>query len=129
MSLSENESGTETGIPAVAGDRTFGLTESAARRIKLMLEMEDDSEGKFMRVAVEGGGCSGFQYDFGFDDTFNEDDHTFESHGVKVIVDDTSLDLLNGGQLDYVEELLGAYFQVVNPNASSSCGCGTSFSI
>ncbi|UUX50087.1 iron-sulfur cluster insertion protein ErpA [Nisaea acidiphila] len=129
MSLAENST-VENGSPAPStGGRTFGLSESAAKRITRMLTMEEHGETKFMRVAVEGGGCSGFQYDFGFDDEVKEDDHTFVSHGVTVVVDDTSLDLLNGGELDYVEELLGAYFQVTNPNASSSCGCGTSFSI
>lgn len=127
MSLAENST-VETGTPAPDG-RTFGLSESAAKRITKMLAAEENGTDKFMRVSVEGGGCSGFQYDFGFDEELNDDDHTFVSHGVKVVVDDTSLDLLNGGELDYVEELLGAYFQVTNPNASSSCGCGTSFSI
>ena len=129
MSLAENHGDSGTAVPPGTGGRSFGLSESAARRVKALLAMEEDSNGKFMRVGVEGGGCSGFQYDFGFDDTMKDDDHVFESHGAKVVVDDTSLDLLNGGVLDYVEELLGAYFQVTNPNASSSCGCGTSFSL
>lgn len=128
MSLTENSTA-DNGMPPEDGARTFGLSESAAKRITDLLKMEEDGEAKFMRVAVEGGGCSGFQYDFGFDQEMKDDDHTFVSHGVKVVVDDTSLDLLNGGQLDYVNELLGAYFQVTNPNASSSCGCGTSFSL
>ncbi len=110
-------------------DRTFGLTESAARRITELLKMEAKGDGQFMRVAVNGGGCSGFQYDFKFDQDVNEDDHVFENHGVQVVVDDVSLDLLNGAQLNFVDELIGAFFQVENPNASSSCGCGTSFSI
>lgn len=129
MSLAENTT-PENGSPVSStGGRTFGLTESAAKRIAVLLEQEENGDAKFMRVSVEGGGCSGFQYDFGFDDETRDDDHTFVSHGVKVVVDDMSLDLLNGGELDYVNELLGAYFQVTNPNASSSCGCGTSFSI
>ncbi|WP_420405049.1 iron-sulfur cluster insertion protein ErpA [Nisaea sp.] len=129
MSLAENTP-VENGAPVSSTDgRTFGLTESAAKRIATLLAQEEDSNAKFMRVSVEGGGCSGFQYDFGFDDEIGEDDHVFVSHDVRVVVDDTSLDLLNGGELDYVSELLGAYFQVTNPNASSSCGCGTSFSI
>ncbi|WP_193180767.1 iron-sulfur cluster insertion protein ErpA [Nisaea sediminum] len=129
MSLAENTS-SENGSPVPpTGGRSFSLTESAAKRITALLEQEENGAAKFMRVSVEGGGCSGFQYDFGFDDEIRDDDHTFVSHGVKVVVDDMSLDLLNGGELDYVNELLGAYFQVTNPNASSSCGCGTSFSI
>lgn len=107
----------------------FGLSESAASRIRALLEQEENGAAKFMRVAVTGGGCSGFQYVFDFDDTRNDDDITFEAHGATVVVDETSLELLKGGQLDYVEELIGSYFQVVNPNASSSCGCGTSFAI
>ncbi|MBO6558939.1 MAG: iron-sulfur cluster insertion protein ErpA [Nisaea sp.] len=129
MSLAEDTSAENGSTVPPTGGRSFGLTESAAKRITALLEQEENGETKFMRVSVEGGGCSGFQYDFGFDDEMKEDDHTFISHGVKVVVDDMSLDLLNGGELDYVNELLGAYFQVTNPNASSSCGCGTSFSI
>jgi iron-sulfur cluster insertion protein len=107
----------------------FGLTESAATRIRTLLDMEENGTAKFMRVAVTGGGCSGFQYIFDFDDTRNDDDLVFQAHGTEVVVDEVSLDLLRGGKLDYVEELIGSYFQVVNPNAASSCGCGTSFSL
>jgi iron-sulfur cluster insertion protein len=109
--------------------RSFGLTESAARRIRELLDADADGASKFMRVAVSGGGCSGFQYHFDFDAEVKDDDHVFPAHGTKVVVDDVSLDLLSGGELNYVEELLGSYFKVENPNASSSCGCGTSFSI
>jgi iron-sulfur cluster insertion protein len=114
---------------ATPDSQIFGLSKSAARRISVLLRDEDEARAKFMRVAVEGGGCSGFQYVFSFDATRNEDDHAFEKDGVEVVVDEVSLDLVRGGELDYVEELIGSYFQVVNPNASSSCGCGTSFSL
>ena len=107
----------------------FGLTRNAATQIAKLLSNETKSEDKFMRVAVDGGGCSGFQYIFNFDTQKNNDDHSFEKDGIVVIVDDISLELIKGGVLDYVEELIGSYFQVVNPSASSSCGCGTSFSI
>jgi iron-sulfur cluster insertion protein len=107
----------------------FGLTKNAATQIAKLLLNEAESEDKFMRVAVEGGGCSGFQYIFNFDTQKNNDDHSFEKDGIFVVVDEISLELIKGGALDYVEELIGSYFQVVNPNASSSCGCGTSFSI
>tara|TARA_B110000467_G_C18328812_1_gene491303 strand:- start:714 stop:1082 length:369 start_codon:yes stop_codon:yes gene_type:complete len=107
----------------------FGLTESAAVQISKLLLMEGEPEKKFMRVAVEGGGCSGFQYIFKFDTERNNDDLVFEKNGVEVVVDEISLELITGGRLDYVEELIGSYFQIANPNASSSCGCGTSFSI
>jgi iron-sulfur cluster insertion protein len=107
----------------------FGLTESAAVQISKLLLMEGEPEKKFMRVAVDGGGCSGFQYIFKFDTERNNDDLVFEKNGVEVVVDEISLELVTGGRLDYVEELIGSYFQIANPNASSSCGCGTSFSI
>mmetsp|Transcript_23162 Transcript_23162/g.32599 ORF Transcript_23162/g.32599 Transcript_23162/m.32599 type:complete len:115 (+) Transcript_23162:58-402(+) len=108
--------------------RSFGVTESAAKRIAKLLA-EDDTGATHMRVAILGGGCSGFQYQFSFDAEVAEDDHVFERDGVKVLVDDTSLDLLSGAQLDFKDELIGAYFAVENPNASSSCGCGTSFAV
>lgn len=110
-------------------DRRFSVTESAARRIAALRQDEPNGAGLMMRVAVLGGGCSGFQYKFDFDDTVNDDDHVFERDGVKVVVDDVSLDLVSGAQLDFKDELIGSYFAVENPNATASCGCGTSFSI
>ncbi|MEQ8818044.1 MAG: iron-sulfur cluster insertion protein ErpA [Thalassobaculum sp.] len=110
-------------------DRRFSVTENAARRIAALRRDEPAGAALMMRVAVLGGGCSGFQYKFDFDDTVNDDDHVFERDGVKVLVDDVSLDLLSGAQLDYKDELIGSYFAVENPNATASCGCGTSFSI
>ena len=109
--------------------QAFALSDRAAARIAILLRDETNGAAKFMRVAVEGGGCSGFQYIFSFDDERQEDDNVFFNDGVEVVVDDVSLELLRGGELDYIEELIGSYFQVNNPNASSSCGCGTSFSI
>lgn len=113
--------------PASAG-RAMGLTASAARRIKTLATAEGNP-GLLMRVSVSGGGCSGFQYGFTFDSVVNDDDHVYERDGARMVVDDTSLDLLAGAELDYVEELVGSYFKVSNPNASSSCGCGQSFSL
>ena len=116
-----------------ASVQPFDLTESAARRVSVLLRDEqaagDDGAPMYMRVSVEGGGCSGFQYNFSLDARREADDLTFERDGVTVLVDPVSLDLVHGGVLDYVEELIGSYFQVTNPNAASSCGCGTSFSI
>ncbi len=89
----------------------------------------EGNPGLMLRLSVSGGGCSGFQYAFTFDDARGEDDVVFECHGVKLVVDTTSLDLLVGAEVDFVEELVGASFQVRNPNATSSCGCGSSFSI
>ena len=99
----------------------------AAVRIKTMLEKEPP--GSFFRVSVLGGGCSGFQYDFSIDQKNCDDDLIFTSHGVDVVVDETSIELIDQGELDYVEDLMGSYFSVVNPNATASCGCGTSFSV
>jgi iron-sulfur cluster insertion protein len=109
-------------------ERRIVLTENAARRIA-MLRAQEQVEGAFLRIAVSGGGCSGFQYGFTFDDQRNDDDVLFERDGVTVVVDDVSLGLLNGAEVDFVEDLMGASFQIRNPNAASSCGCGNSFSI
>ena len=108
--------------------RRIILTESAVRRIA-QLRAQEQAENAFLRIAVSGGGCSGFQYGFTFDDQRNEDDMVFERDGVAVVVDDVSLGLLSGAEVDFVEDLMGASFQIRNPNAASSCGCGNSFSI
>ena len=113
----------------VAGsERQITVTDSAARRIAV-LKTQEEAEGAFLRIAVSGGGCSGFQYGFSFDDRMKPDDVAFERGGVAIVVDDTSLDLLAGAEIDFVEDLMGASFQIKNPNAVSSCGCGNSFSI
>ena len=109
------------------GAGVFTLSESAAARITKMLE--DEPEGSFFRVAVLGGGCSGFQYDFSIDHRRHDDDVAFVAHGVEVLVDEMSLELVDHAELGYVQDLMGAYFAVNNPNATASCGCGTSFSI
>ena len=105
---------------------TFSLTESAGSRIATLLETEKAS---YFRVSVDGGGCSGFQYKFEFDDARTDDDVLFHQYGVDILVDDMSLGFLENAQLDYVEELVGSFFRVKNPNATASCGCGTSFSV
>ena len=110
------------------GERAVSLSASAAKRVAWLLEQEEQP-GLMLRVSVSGGGCSGFQYGFSLDDTVNPDDRTFERDGVTAVIDEVSLDLLAGSEIDYVEELVGASFQVKNPNAASSCGCGASFSI
>ena len=106
---------------------TFGLSEAAALRITQLLDSEPT--GSFFRVAVLGGGCSGFQYDFSIDKNRQDDDLVFVVHDVEVVVDEISLELINHAELDYVQDLMGSYFAVINPNATASCGCGTSFSI
>ena len=105
----------------------FSLSEAAAMRITQLLDSEPT--GSFFRVAVLGGGCSGFQYDFSIDKNRQEDDLVFVSHDVEVVVDEMSLELIDQAELDYVQDLMGSYFAVTNPNATASCGCGTSFSI
>ena len=113
---------------ALAPSRSISLTVSDAERIRMLIDMEG-KPSLMLRLSVSGGGCSGFSYAFALDDAVNDDDQTFEAHGVKVVVDEPSLDLLGGSEVDFVEDLSGASFQVRNPNATSTCGCGTSFSL
>jgi iron-sulfur cluster insertion protein len=111
-----------------AAGRAVTVSDSAAARLAWLIEQEKQ-DGLMLRVYVSGGGCSGFQYGFTFDDAVNPDDHRFEKGGVTVLIDDASLDLLAGSEIDWVEDLGSAAFKVHNPNAASSCGCGSSFSI
>jgi len=113
---------------AEASAPAIGLSDAAARRIRAIQESEGASD-MMLRLAVSGGGCSGFQYGFSFDDAINEDDRVFENGGVRLVVDEVSLDLLNGSEVDFVEDLAGAAFAVRNPNATAACGCGNSFSL
>lgn len=108
--------------------RTVELTDSAARRIATILR-EDEYKGMMLRVSVSGGGCSGFQYGFTFDDTRNDTDLIIEREGATVLIDEVSLDLLNGAKIDYVEDMIGSSFAIKNPQAKSSCGCGNSFAV
>jgi iron-sulfur cluster insertion protein len=105
----------------------FSVSSNAAKRIAFLAAQE--AKPVLMRVAVLGGGCSGFQYNFSFEDQKNDDDLLIKCGEASVVVDSTSLELLKGSELDYVEEMVGSAFQVKNPNATSSCGCGNSFSI
>ena len=104
-----------------------GLSDSAAKRIAEILSGE--AQRSMLRVSVSGGGCSGFQYHFDLDTTRNDDDVVIEKDGATVLIDETSVGFLEGAEIDYVDDLIGAAFQVNNPNASTSCGCGMSFSI
>lgn len=109
-------------------DRTpMTLSPSAAKRVAFIA----DKQGKpaMLRLSVEGGGCSGFQYRYGLADGINADDVVTETDGVKLVVDEMSLELVEGGIVDFVEALGGSAFQVTNPNAASGCGCGASFSV
>lgn len=104
------------------------LTENAANRVKTLMKLEGKPR-LFLRLSILGGGCSGFQYSFGLEETPKEDDVLFESFDVGLLIDKVSLDLLSGSEVDYVNELVGSAFTVHNPNAASSCGCGNSFSV
>jgi len=107
---------------------TIVITDRAAQRVAELAQAEGKA-GLMLRVTVSGGGCSGFQYGFSLDENTTDDDRLFEHNGVKIVIDQVSLDLLKGSELDYVEELVGAYFRMKNPNATSTCGCGSSFAV
>jgi len=104
------------------------LSANAAKRVAEIQKMEGNS-ALMLRLAVLGGGCSGFQYKFDLDETINEDDHIFEMAGTKLVIDEVSLELLGGAVVDFKTDLGGSFFQVDNPNASANCGCGASFSV
>jgi len=103
------------------------LTSAAAARVAAIAGKQN--KPAILRLSVDGGGCSGFQYKFGFADAPDGDDMVAETDGVRLVVDSVSLDLVRGCQVDYVESLGGAAFRVENPNAASGCGCGSSFAI
>ena len=104
------------------------VSASAAKRIGELIAAEGRAELK-LRVQVTGGGCSGFQYAFDFVDAIADDDLVIERDGVSVLVDSMSLEYMAGAEIDFVDDLIGAAFRINNPNATASCGCGTSFSI
>jgi len=106
----------------------INLTEIAAEKIAELVANQPEGEEQALRVAVRGGGCSGFQYALAFDSK-SEDDHVFEHRGVSVIVDKASMQFVFGSEVDYVEGLTGAGFQVNNPNVVAACGCGSSFQV
>ena len=106
----------------------FTVSDSAAKRVRQLIDAEGNPELK-LRIAVNGGGCSGFQYEFKLDNDVAPDDITVEKDGVKVVIDSTSLLYMIGSEVDFAEELVGSYFKVTNPNAKAACGCGTSFSV
>ena len=103
------------------------FTDSAADKVKQLVEEEGNPDLK-LRVFVQGGGCSGFQYGFTFDEVVNEDDTQMAKNGVTLLIDAMSLQYLMGAEIDYKEDLQGAQFVIKNPNATSTCGCGSSFS-
>ena len=99
----------------------------AAKQIAKIVAAE--AKPMMLRLSVSGGGCSGFQYNFELDDKETEDDLVIAKDSIKVLIDATSLEFLKGSQIDYVDDLIGASFKVTNPNATASCGCGTSFAV
>lgn len=103
------------------------FTDSAATKVKDLIEEEGNPDLK-LRVFVQGGGCSGFQYGFTFDEIVNEDDTAMEKNGVTLLIDSMSYQYLVGAEIDYKEDLQGAQFVIKNPNATTTCGCGSSFS-
>ena len=102
------------------------ITDTAAAKVRALLE-ERQLEGYALRVFVQGGGCSGFQYGMGFEENFYPQDRIVEVDGVKLVIDPTSLMYMEGAEIDYVDNLMGGGFAINNPNATSSCGCGHSF--
>jgi iron-sulfur cluster insertion protein len=103
------------------------FTDSAADKVKQLVDEEGNPDLK-LRVFVQGGGCSGFQYGFTFDEVINEDDTQMSKNGVTLLIDAMSLQYLGGAEIDYKEDLQGAQFVIKNPNATTTCGCGSSFS-
>lgn len=115
------------GVDAKNGMKGVEMSESAARRINQILAKEPDKTA--LRVSVEGGGCSGFSYKMDLVAARNDDDVIIEKDGATVLIDDLSLVYMGGSVIDFVDDLMGQSFQIRNPNAVASCGCGTSFSI
>ncbi len=103
------------------------FTDSAAEKVGALIA-EEGNENLKLRVYISGGGCSGFQYGFTFDEEVNEDDTIIENGGVTVLIDSMSIQYLQGAEIDYKEDVSGAQFVIRNPNASTTCGCGSSFS-
>ena len=99
------------------------FTDKALKEIDTLLSKKD--KGSFFRIAIKGGGCSGFQYEFTFDNSKNDDDLNYNN----ILIDKTSADLLKGSEIDFVNELIGSQFKITNPQSKSSCGCGVSFSL
>ena len=104
----------------------FDVSKSALKRI---LEVSKKNKKKFFRITIDGGGCQGFSYKFDFDDKISENDKVLDYNEVKILIDSTSLGFINDAKLDFVEDMIGSYFKVSNPKATSTCGCGISFSV
>ena len=105
----------------------FDVSDKALNRIESVCSKKPDD--KYFRISVNGGGCQGFSYSFSFDNKIKDDDKILNFPKVKVLIDETSLTFIQGSRLDFVEDMIGSYFKITNPNATSTCGCGTSFSV
>lgn len=114
--------------PQAADAPLLTLTEKAIEKVKYFASQMPESAGKPLRVFIQGGGCSGFQYGFTFDEVKSDDDTVMEKNGVMLLIDPMSYQYLVGAEIDYTEGLEGAQFVIKNPNATSTCGCGSSFS-
>ncbi len=115
-------------LPAPQGEDGVVFSEAAAAKVRNLI-LEEDNEGLMLRVFIYGGGCSGFQYGFTFDEEIKDGDHVLEKGGVRLLIDPTSLQYLEGASIDYKDDLEGAQFIIRNPNAATTCGCGSSFSV
>jgi len=111
----------------LSGDANFTISEAAHKRLAQIFESEGQTDS-MLRITVSGGGCAGYQYGFDFESAITEDDIVFGDDTVKVVIDSVSIGLLGGSEIDFVDDMVGAAFQITNPNAVTSCGCGTSFS-
>lgn len=116
--------------PALAGADLY-ITPSAVQRLQVLLPIESHDKGaaQRLRLRIDSGGCSGFQYNFSFDDSTHTDDQIYTYQDIAVVIDDISLNFIKGSHIDFYEDLMGANFLIKNPNAASSCGCGNSFSV
>lgn len=117
-----------TDTPVTEMPSPFVFTDAAADKVKQLIDEEGNPDLK-LRVFVQGGGCSGFQYGFTFDEAINEDDTVLNKAGVQLLVDSMSYQYLVGAEIDYKDDINGAQFVIKNPNASTTCGCGSSFSV
>ncbi|RQS34780.1 iron-sulfur cluster insertion protein ErpA [Burkholderia sp. Bp8992] len=121
--VTESAATTTTDMPL-----PFVFTDAAADKVKQLIDEEGNPDLK-LRVFVQGGGCSGFQYGFTFDEEVNEDDTVMNKNGVQLLIDSMSYQYLVGAEIDYKDDLNGAQFVIKNPNATTTCGCGSSFSV
>ena len=113
---------------AIVEEQPLVFTDAAAIKVKSLIE-EEENPNLMLRVFISGGGCSGFQYGFTFDESLNDGDTMVENCGVKLLIDPMSFQYLGGAEIDYSEGLQGAQFVIRNPNATTTCGCGSSFSV